>query len=307
MAHAEASADHCYRHPQRTSWVLCERCGRTVCPECQILTPNGVRCPDCIAETGGTVQWERVGAPSPQPRRAPRGRGGAGARGGGGRPRGRVSAVLADLLNPGSTRPVLTWGAIAVVAVLWLVGFATANLPFAALAAWPSVSLQVWRYLTSWAAYPAALDLSMLSLVLNAVFFLLIAPGVERSLARRRFAIVFLTASALGSVAMVLAGGFGYGLSGALFGLFGAYLIVMWNIPPARTQALVIIAINVLINLVMGGGTLPAIVGGLVGGAGATFLLRHFEHRAGSRASTPYLIIGGVLALFVVLAIVRSI
>ncbi len=25
----------CYRHPDRQSFVLCQRCGRTVCPECQ--------------------------------------------------------------------------------------------------------------------------------------------------------------------------------------------------------------------------------------------------------------------------------
>ena len=55
-AHDDAGV--CYRHPDRHSWVLCERCGRTICPECQIPTPNGVYCPDCVRETSGSApRW----------------------------------------------------------------------------------------------------------------------------------------------------------------------------------------------------------------------------------------------------------
>ena len=42
----ETDPSVCYRHPGRQSWVLCQRCGRTVCPECQIVAPVGVHCPD---------------------------------------------------------------------------------------------------------------------------------------------------------------------------------------------------------------------------------------------------------------------
>ena len=58
---ASTSADVCYRHPNRESWTLCTRCGRTICPECQILTPAGVQCPDCVQETGGSVTWRSAG------------------------------------------------------------------------------------------------------------------------------------------------------------------------------------------------------------------------------------------------------
>ncbi|HEU0206024.1 MAG TPA: hypothetical protein VFQ74_04945, partial [Pseudolysinimonas sp.] len=61
-AGAEVDPSVCYRHPDRSSWTLCERCGRTICPECQILTPQGVRCPDCVREMGGSVQWKPAGA-----------------------------------------------------------------------------------------------------------------------------------------------------------------------------------------------------------------------------------------------------
>ena len=52
---AETDPSVCYRHPDRTSWTLCARCGRTICPECQILTPEGVRCPECVREAGALM------------------------------------------------------------------------------------------------------------------------------------------------------------------------------------------------------------------------------------------------------------
>ncbi|BDZ39897.1 hypothetical protein [Microbacterium suwonense] len=38
----------CYRHPGRQSFVLCQRCMRTICPECQTQGPVGVICPECM-------------------------------------------------------------------------------------------------------------------------------------------------------------------------------------------------------------------------------------------------------------------
>src|ERR1700712_5111904 len=38
--------DFCYRHPDRLSFVLCERCGRTICLECQNHVDGRVLCPD---------------------------------------------------------------------------------------------------------------------------------------------------------------------------------------------------------------------------------------------------------------------
>jgi len=40
----------CYRHPDRQSFVLCQRCGRTICPECQTPAAVGVHCPECVRE-----------------------------------------------------------------------------------------------------------------------------------------------------------------------------------------------------------------------------------------------------------------
>ena len=42
--------NYCYRHPDRQSFVLCQRCLRTICPECQTQGAVGVICPECMAE-----------------------------------------------------------------------------------------------------------------------------------------------------------------------------------------------------------------------------------------------------------------
>ena len=53
-------ANSCYRHPDRQSYILCQRCGRTICPECQTQAPVGVICPECMRE-------QRASAPRTKP------------------------------------------------------------------------------------------------------------------------------------------------------------------------------------------------------------------------------------------------
>ncbi len=40
-------SDVCYRHPDRTSGVTCQRCDRTICPSCMNQASVGVHCPEC--------------------------------------------------------------------------------------------------------------------------------------------------------------------------------------------------------------------------------------------------------------------
>src|SRR5690625_2085938 len=61
----------CPRHPDRVSYVRCQRCERPVCPECQRQAPVGVQCVDCVKETARqarptrTVLGGRVGGARP--------------------------------------------------------------------------------------------------------------------------------------------------------------------------------------------------------------------------------------------------
>lgn len=209
------------------------------------------------------------------------------------------------MLRPGSEAPVLTWTIVGLVVVLWIVGLFTGGLPVQLLAADPTVGVQVWRYFTAALVYPANV-LFVISILLTGFFFLLTAPAVEKNLGRGRFFVLALGAAGAGSAAMVLSGSPAYGLSGVLFAVFGAFLIFVWSYPPARVQALIIIGLNLLITIALGGFTLPQIVAGLIVGAGATYLFRRYDDTRGSKARTPYLIIGAVVVGLILMAVVRS-
>ena len=296
---AEVDGSVCYRHPDRTSWTLCQRCGRTICPECQILTPGGVRCPDCVRETGGSVRWEPAAgrpaaksAPKRMTRAAPQ------------RERPRWMQVVRDILIPG-TPPVLTWAIGGIVLVLWIAGFATANFPFITLAAIPGPVWEVWRYFTAELVYPSVADgRVVVSVILSLIFLVLISPSFERQAGRRRYLVLFFASAVFGAAGMMLAGQIGYGLSGVLWGISGAYIVTIWEHAQARNRSLLFLGAYLIFGLLFGSYSLPAVVGGIIAGVGSMVILRRFDDRPRSSPSTPYLIIaGGVVAIIVITSI----
>lgn len=288
----ETDPSVCYRHPGRQSWVLCQRCGRTVCPECQILAPVGVHCPECVAETAGGVSWRPTSNVTPigKPRRR---RGTAGT--------GRARSLLAGV--SGSSGSPASQTILVAFAALFLVGLLTGNLPLQWLGGIPGFGWQVWRFLTAPLTYAAGLDITILYAALSGVFWYLTAPQLERMLGLRRFLGVVAVASVFGTAGALLSGSLSYGLTAPLFGLFAALLVEVWDQPQLRVQILVMTAINLLLALALGG--LPALVGGMIGGAGTLWLLRTGPAR-GWQSRTPTLIVVGTCVLLVVLTILRT-
>jgi membrane associated rhomboid family serine protease len=286
----ETDPSVCYRHPGRQSWILCQRCGRTVCPECQIEAPVGVHCPECVKETSGGVSWRPANAVTPigKPKRRRR-------------EPGRVRTMLSGAAGSGSA--VASRTIIVVYAALYLVGLLTNNLPAQYLGGIPGFGWQVWRFVTAPLTYPAALDISILFAALSAVFFWLTAPQLERMLGIRRFLGVVVVSSIIGTAGMMLSATPSFGLTAPLFGLFAALLVEVWGDPRMRTQILIITAVNLLFAL--SGGGLPALVGGMIGGAGTVYLLGSGPAR-GWQPRTPVLIIVGVCVVFVALTVVRG-
>jgi len=218
----------------------------------------------------------------------------------------RWADALREMVRPGSSSPAATWGILAAVTLIWIAGFFTGNLPFLAFAALPDESWQVWRYFTSAFVYPSIADARpIIGLIFSVIFFLLTAPGVERQVGRQRFLVLFFAASAFGAAAMVLAGAPGYGLSGALWGMLGAYLVIVWQHPQARTRFLIMIGIYLLISLLFGGYSLPAIIGGALAGVGASVLFRRYDDRPRSNPRTPYLLIAAGIGGIILIAILR--
>ena len=38
----------CYKHPDRKTYLRCNKCNKPICLECAVQTPTGYRCKDCI-------------------------------------------------------------------------------------------------------------------------------------------------------------------------------------------------------------------------------------------------------------------
>ena len=48
MSEIEQQPSVCYRHPDRETFLRCNRCEKLICSECAVLTPTGYRCKECV-------------------------------------------------------------------------------------------------------------------------------------------------------------------------------------------------------------------------------------------------------------------
>lgn len=48
MTEQDTTVQVCYNHPNRETFLRCNRCERPICTECAVLTPTGYRCKECV-------------------------------------------------------------------------------------------------------------------------------------------------------------------------------------------------------------------------------------------------------------------
>jgi len=279
--------DYCYRHPDRQSFVLCQRCMRTICPECQTQAPVGVICPECLRD--------QRKAESPAQRRARR------------RASGGPVAVVSD------TRPLATYAIIAVTAVISLLqmlpgigGVITGQLSFWAGYLYPSLSgypFEPWRLLTA-----ALVHGGFIHLGLNMLALWMIGRSLEPVLGRWRFVTLYVISALAGSVAVAVIspGTTTVGASGAVFGLMTALFVVGRHLGANVTGILVVLGINLVIGFLpgIGGGIAwQAHVGGALVGALVGFVYTRTRRR-NQRALQIALLAAVVVALVVIVAFV---
>ena len=283
MTDPNASAPTCYRHPDRTTYVSCQRCGRPICPECQTQAAVGVHCPECVRE---------------------------------GRPAVPPAVRVARALRPGrSIATFVLMGLIVVAyAAQWLTGQALTS-------AWvlnPGVvGAQPWRLLTSAFLHSPT---SIIHILFNLYALYAFGPALESFLGRARFVALYLITAIGGSLGVIAiyelailtdgasiaaTGGFlspssALGASGAIFGLMGAYLPLRRAIGVNFTQLLIVVGINVAIGFVAGGIAWEAHLGGLAVGAliGTVFLRTRRREQRGVQVGLVAGIAVALLVLF---------
>ncbi len=267
---ASTSADVCYRHPNRQSFVLCQRCGRTICADCQTPAAVGFHCPECMKEA-------RQSAPKTRP------------------------AVM-TAFRPGSSAPVVTWTIIGLCVAIYLLQLVSGGAVTNALFYHPVLTeYQPWRMLTSLFVHS---ELTFLHIIFNMYSLLIFGPILEAALGRWRFLALYLLSGLGGSVAVLLIDPrIGVvGASGAIFGLLGAFFVIQRRLGGNSLQLVIVIGLNLVIGFVIPNIAWQAHIGGLVvGGITALVFLMTREPR---KRNEQLLLLGAVLAGLVVLTVI---
>lgn len=281
MSDTHTGLARCYRHPMRETGVRCVRCDRPICPDCMRPASVGFMCPDDV----------KLGAASIR------------------QPRTAVGASV-----PRSATPLVTYVLIAVNVALFLLTFGTTNVGILHNQAgglyqnWilvPSLVVQSHEYLRLLTG--AFLHLNLLHIAFNMIALYVLGPPLEALLGRWRFLAVYLLSALGGSVAVLLLSPLNtatVGASGAIFGLFGAALLLYRQLRIDVRSLLMTLAINLVITF-----TLPFIswqghVGGFLVGALAGAAIGGLPTRTPRRLETRWQGVGLGVVLLVLVALV---
>ncbi|WP_285241275.1 rhomboid family intramembrane serine protease [Arthrobacter sp. G.S.26] len=253
-AEPSAQAPVCPRHPDRPSYVSCQRCGRPACPECQRAAAVGFQCVDCVNEAKRSTP--------------------------------EVRSVYGGAVATG--KPLVTFVLIAACALLYVLQWLVPNdaiyqaLGFANIYAEPQYGeFEPWRMVTSAFLHSQGF---VLHIALNMYMLWIFGQALEPLLGRVRFLALYLLSAFGGSVGYLLLTSlyspgqplYGVvGASGAIFGLFGAMLLVQRQRGGDTRQLWILIAINGVIGFLVPQIAWQAHLGGLVTGALAAAVIAY--------------------------------
>lgn len=273
----------CYRHPDRQSFVLCQRCMRTICPECQTQAAVGVICPECM-------KTERQNRTPAQKRAARRW--------------GTRSTGTATVVRSG--KPVVTYALLAITSFIGLVqlipGFGdqvTGTLLFAGPYLYPDLfpyPFEPWRLLTAVFAHGGFIHLA-----LNMLALWMLGQSLEPMLGRTRYLALYLISGFGGSVMVAVLAPTTptVGASGAIFGLMAALLIIGRHIGANVTGILIVLGANFAFGFFIGGIAWQAHLGGAIVGALVALILTRTRKR--SQRTVQILLLAAVVVVLIVM------
>ena len=298
---AAAGVPTCYRHPDRETWIRCQRCDKPICPDCMRDAAVGFQCPDCVKQANKGSRQNRAvygGERSSDPRLTSFVIIGINAlvwlaiaaTGGG---RSRLVDLLALRPNgycaPGDgfvydqTHPLCATPGVREAAGV-------------ADGAWWQLMTSVFTHVEIW------------HVALNMFAVFILGPTLEGIVGRTRFLAVYLI-SGLASSALVMWLSFEYGAtvgaSGAIFGILGALLVAARK---ARLNAQWLVQNLVLgaVITVVGGRMISwqGHLGGFLGGVAAAAIIAYAPQAR--RSLVQWVGLGILAVVLVVLALVRA-
>ena len=283
----------CPRHPDRVSYVRCQRCGRPVCPECQRPAAVGVQCVDCVREGQKSVRQGRT--------------------------------IFGGDMAAVGERPLVTTTIIGICVLVFLGQMANPRLTNEVAFVPYLGDTEPWRFLTSAFAHSPR---NFLHIAFNMYALWVMGQYLEPMLGRARFAALYLLSAFGGSVMYLLlsfpatfddmrSGDYGswetaaVGASGAVFGLFGAFLVLQRRLGRSAGPMVATIGINAVLGFVVPGIAWQAHLGGLVVGAACAAVFAYLGRRpdgAGTQRASfgiHWAGLGAIGVLLLVLTVVK--
>ncbi|MER5947445.1 rhomboid family intramembrane serine protease [Streptomyces sp. NPDC001904] len=252
----------CYRHPDRPSGIRCTRCERPICPDCMVSASVGFQCPECVRGGSGTGHAPTAN----QPRTLAGG------------------TIAAD--------PRLVTKVLIGLCVLAFVGQQTLDLfdsrfEMIGRAMVPGFYTpqgvaegQWYRLVTS-----MFMHTGIAHIVLNMLTLWWIGGPLEAALGRARYLALYLVSGLAGSALCYLLAApnqASVGASGAIYGLFGATVVLTRRLNYDLRPVIALVVINLVITFTWGAIAWQAHIGGLVAGLAVGYAMVHAprEHRS---------------------------
>ncbi len=250
MAPGEPGVDVpvCYRHSDRETYIRCNRCEKSICPDCMHSAAVGFQCPDCVKEGHRSVRARQTLF--------------------GGKVAGEEGVVTKVLIG------------LCVIAYLLQVSDSSIVAKYADLPALAGGGIaegvaagQYYRLITA-----AFLHGSVIHIAFNMYALFAFGTQVENALGRVRYVALYLVSALGGSVLSYVMADVGprggipvfsntsVGASGAVFGLFGAYYVIAKRLRADTGQIVGLIVLNLVLGFAIPNIDNWAHIGGLVTG-----------------------------------------
>ena len=278
--------ESCYRHPDVQTGVHCTRCGRPICPSCMIPAAVGYQCPECVEHA--RLEYRR--GPGSLRRRA--------------RSMSVTRALLAAMI-------VMFLVEIAASPAASLFSGPTERVLFDLGAMYPpAVSAgQYWRLFSA-----MFLHAGLFHILFNAYALWIFGQAVEDEYGSVWMGVLYFLTGFLASVTSYAFGPINViavGASGAIFGLFGAFVAYNYRrrhlaLASARLRAaMTLILINAFLAFAIPQIDWRAHIGGLAAGFVGGFVVEGFGPRQ-TRAVVRAVGLSAMVGLGIALVIWRT-
>ncbi|MEU6713870.1 rhomboid family intramembrane serine protease [Nonomuraea sp. NPDC046802] len=260
----------CYRHPDKETWVRCQRCERPICPDCMRDAAVGFQCPECVADGNRGIRQAK------------------------------------STFGGGVVRTTyVTWTLLVVNVLVFGAQYLVGNSVTLELAMWPNGVAMLDQYYRLISA--AFVHGGLLHILFNCWALYAVGPQLERAFGHVRFLALYLISALGGSVLGLWLDALNtptVGASGAIFGLFGAMFVMGRRLNLDVRGIAVLIIINLAITFLASGISWTGHIGGLITGTLLSGALAYAPKN--NRTLWQGLAIAGALALLAVLVMVRT-